>query len=59
MMASETDQDRLREIQEEHEHRAKRTVVQEVSGDREVLTCHECEGPIAEDRRDGNGWRWL
>lgn len=51
--------DRLREIRENHKHSAERTVIQDVSGDREVLTCHECQGPIADNRHDGHGWRLL
>lgn len=49
----------LSEIQEEHKHREGRMVVQEVPTDRKVLTCHECQGPIAEHRDDGYGWRRL
>lgn len=55
----ETGRNRLLEIQESHEHRVGRMVVQDVSGDREVLTCHECQSPIAENRHDGNGWGLL
>lgn len=51
--------DKLQEIQDEHEHRIGRMVVQEVPTDREVLTCHECQGPIAENRNDEYGWRRL
>lgn len=55
--SSEVDQ--LSEIRAEHEHSVERTLVQEVSRERRALTCHECEGPIAEGRHDGYGWRSL
>lgn len=48
--------DRLSEIMDGHEHRQSRMVVQSVPNDREVLTCHECQGPIAENRHNGSGW---
>lgn len=49
----------LTEIQDDHKHSVDRMIVQDVPGDRRVLTCHECQGPIAENRNDGHGWRRL
>jgi hypothetical protein len=46
----------LRTIEDEHEHDASRIVVQEVSGGRKILTCHECQTYIAQNREDTDGW---
>lgn len=56
---TEYEEDKLQEIMDEHEHRESRSDILNVPTDRRVLQCHECQEPIAENRNDGYGWRWL